>query len=128
MRSGHAVLSASLDGTVRAFDLVRYRNFRTLTTPQPAQFISLACDPAGEVVVAGSRDTFSICVWSLKTGRLLDVLAAHEGPVVALGFCPGAPLLASASWDRTVRTWDVFSGKGAVEALQHQVRVLRVGV
>jgi hypothetical protein len=47
--SGHAVLSASLDGTVRAFDLVRYRNFRTLTTPTPVQFISLACDPAGEV-------------------------------------------------------------------------------
>jgi len=23
---------------------------------------------------------------------------------------------------RTVRTWDVFNGKGAVEALQHQVR------
>jgi hypothetical protein len=24
-------------------------------------------------------------------------------------------------WCRTVRTWDVFSGKGAMEALQHQV-------
>jgi WD40 repeat protein len=35
--SAHAVLSASLDGTVRAFDLVRYRNFRTLTTPTPVQ-------------------------------------------------------------------------------------------
>ena len=43
------MLSASLDGTVRAFDLVRYRNFRTLTTPNPVQFVSLACDPAGEV-------------------------------------------------------------------------------
>lgn len=43
------MLSASLDGTVRAFDLVRYRNFRTLTTPSPVQFVSLACDPAGEV-------------------------------------------------------------------------------
>ena len=35
--SGHAVLSASLDGTVRAFDLVRYRNFRTFTAPEPCQ-------------------------------------------------------------------------------------------
>ncbi|PRW59321.1 periodic tryptophan 2-like protein [Chlorella sorokiniana] len=122
--SGHAVLSASLDGTVRAFDLVRYRNFRTLTTPNPVQFVSLACDPAGEVVCAGSKDSFQIFVWSLKTGRLLDVLAAHEGPVIALGFCPGASLLASGSWDRTVRTWDVFNGKGAVEALQHQHDVL----
>jgi len=32
--SGHALLSASLDGTVRAFDLMRYRNFRVLTAGQ----------------------------------------------------------------------------------------------
>ena len=51
--SGHAVVSASLDGTVRALDLMRYRNFRTLTSPEPAQFISLAVDPSGEVVCAG---------------------------------------------------------------------------
>ena len=47
--SGSVVISASLDGTVRAFDLVRYRNFRTLTAPHPVQFASLAVDPAGEV-------------------------------------------------------------------------------
>jgi periodic tryptophan protein 2 len=35
-KKGNAVLSASLDGTVRAYDLVKYRNFRTFTTPKPA--------------------------------------------------------------------------------------------
>ena len=45
---GVAVLSASSDGTVRAFDLVRYRNFRTMTTPSPVQFMSLAADPGGK--------------------------------------------------------------------------------
>ena len=44
-----AVVSASLDGTVRAFDLVRYRNFRTMTSPTPHQFASVAVDPSGEV-------------------------------------------------------------------------------
>lgn len=122
--SGHAVLSASLDGTVRAYDLVRYRNFRTMTTPTPVQFSSLSIDPGGEIVVAGSSDSFQIFVWSLKTGRLLDVLAAHEGPVIALSFAPNASLLASGSWDKTVRTWDVFSGKGGVEELRHSHDVL----
>jgi periodic tryptophan protein 2 len=28
-----AILSSSLDGTVRAHDLLRYKNFRTLTSP-----------------------------------------------------------------------------------------------
>ena len=44
-----AMVSASLDGTVRAWDLLRYRNFRTMTSPSPVQFNSLAVDPAGEV-------------------------------------------------------------------------------
>jgi periodic tryptophan protein 2 len=61
-----------------------------------------------QVVVAGSLDTFQVYVWAVRTARLLDALAGHEGPVVALAFSPAQPLLASASWDRTVRTWDVF--------------------
>ena len=47
-----------------------------------------------------------IYVWSIRTGRLLDVLAGHEGPVSQLAFSPGggpATLLASSSWDKTVR-------------------------
>lgn len=55
-----ALVSASLDGTCRAYDLVRYRNFRTMATPQPVQLASLAVDPGGEVVCAGSLDTFQV--------------------------------------------------------------------
>lgn len=66
--SGHALLSASLDGTVRAWDLVRYRNFRTLTAPSPVQFGSLAVDPAGEVVCAGTVDTFQVWVCAYVRG------------------------------------------------------------
>jgi periodic tryptophan protein 2 len=58
--SGQAILSASLDGTVRAHDLLRYRNFRTLTTPSPTQLLSLAVDPSGEVVCAGSSEPFEV--------------------------------------------------------------------
>ena len=84
--SGQAVLSASLDGTVRAHDLIRYKNFRTLTTPQPVQLVSLTVDPSGEVVCAGSLEPFEIYVWSLQTGKLLDVLAGHGGPVTSLDY------------------------------------------
>jgi len=54
------------------FDL-RYRNFRTYTSPTPVQFSCIALDAASEVVCAGGFDTFNIFVWSIKTGKLLDV-------------------------------------------------------
>lgn len=38
----------------------RYKNFRTLVTPQPAQLTSLALDGSGEVVVAGAMDPFEV--------------------------------------------------------------------
>lgn len=57
------VFSSSLDGTVRAYDLIRYRNYRTLTPPQPVPLITLALDPSSEIAVAGSSETFDIYVW-----------------------------------------------------------------
>lgn len=51
----------------------RYRNFRTLTSPHPAQFSSLAVDVSGELVSAGAQDSFEIFLWSMQTGRLLEV-------------------------------------------------------
>ena len=129
--SGHglAVLSASLDGTVRAYDLVRYRNFKTLTTPPDAprvQFSCLAADEAGEVVCAGALEPFNIYVWSLQTGRLLDVLTGHEAPITSLAYSSAAGLLASGSWDKTLRLWDVFRTGTATETFIHGSDVLAV--
>ena len=126
-KQGGVLFSASLDGTVRAFDLVRYRNFRTFTSPNPVQFSSLAVDPSGEVVAAGSTDSFEVFLWSVQTGKLLDVLTGHEGPVSSLDFSPaGANQLASGSWDRTVRVWSVFGRSRAVEPFTLNSDVLAV--
>ncbi|EPS71139.1 hypothetical protein M569_03614 [Genlisea aurea] len=126
MASNHCLLSASLDGTVRAWDLFRYRNFRTFVTPTPKQFVSLAADQSGEVICAGTIDSFEIFVWSMKTGRLLDVLSGHAGPVHGLMFSPTNAILASSSWDKTVRLWDIFEGRGGVEKFDHTHDVLTV--
>lgn len=113
------VVSASLDGTVRAYDLIRYRNFRTFTSPRPVQFASLAIDHSGELVVAGGQDVFEIYLWSMKLGRLLEVLSGHEGPVSALAFAPvvTSSTLVSGSWDRTVKIWNCLESSGDHETI-----------
>ncbi len=114
--NGQVICSSSLDGTVRAFDLNRYRNFRTFTTPQPVQFSCLAIDSSGELIAAGGFDVFEIFVWSMQTGHLLETLCGHEGPISGLAFSPSVnPVLASCSWDKTCKTWDVFDSKGSKE-------------
>ena len=138
-----AVLSASLDGTVRAYDLVRYRNFRTLTTPAPVQFVSLAVDPAGEVCPGPGRlpllSLFS-CSTSFHAPLCFnrDILP-HQGRVIqpdlrlslsrraALPSCPvpvacGVAAAAAARparsarrshWDPCPLGWQTLSGGGA---------------
>ncbi|KAK1579033.1 hypothetical protein Q3G72_035076 [Acer saccharum] len=93
-------------------------HFRTFTTPSSRQFVSLAADQSGEVICAGTLDSFEIFVWSMKTGRLLDILSGHEGPVHGLAFSP--------TNDKTVRLWDVFEGQGSVEPFPHTHDVLTV--
>ena len=115
-----------MDGTVRAHDLHRYRTFKTLTTPTPVQFLSLAVDPSGEIVAAGTTDPFHIYVWNLQTAKLLDVLTGHDGPVCDLAFQKTGGMLASASWDGTVKFWDLYKGNVPSESAQHASDVVCV--
>lgn len=129
---GNAVLSASLDGTVRAYDLIKYRNFRTLKANKPTQFSCLSIEQGGDIVAAGSQDPYDIFLWSLRTGQLLEVLSSHEGPISSLCFSPpsaqnndSGSRLASSSWDKTVKVWDIFTKQGLLETLQHQSEVIQ---
>ncbi|CZT02120.1 probable periodic tryptophan protein PWP2 [Rhynchosporium graminicola] len=125
-KRGNVLFTASLDGSIRAWDLIRYRNFRTFTAPTRLSFSCLAVDPSGEVVCAGSLDSFDIHIWSVQTGQLLDRLSGHEGPVSSLAFAPNGSVVVSGSWDHTVRIWSIFDRTQTSEPLQLQADVLNV--
>jgi periodic tryptophan protein 2 len=83
-------------------------------------------DPSGEIVAAGTTDPFHIYVWNLQTAKLLDVLTGHEGPVCDLAFQKTGGMLASASWDGTMKLWDLYKGNVPSESAQHASDVVCV--
>ncbi|XP_072941453.1 periodic tryptophan protein 2 homolog [Epargyreus clarus] len=121
-------VSASLDGTVRCYDLIRYRNFRTLTSPSLVQFSCVAIDSSSEFCAAGGQDVFEIFVWSIKFGKLLEVLGGHEAPVSSLSFSPhlGSSKLASGGWDKTVRLWNCIESSSECEVIRLTADALQV--
>lgn len=126
----NAVFSSSLDGTVRAFDLIRYKNFRVFSGTNAngtlCQFSSVAVDSSGEIVCAGTLDTFDIYVWSVQTSKLLDRLSGHQGPISGIAFSPTQSHLVSVSWDKCIRIWDVFESKPVQETLSLSTDILGV--
>ncbi|CAG9825111.1 unnamed protein product [Phaedon cochleariae] len=97
----------------------KYRNFRTFTSTRPVQFSCVAVDSSGEFVAAGGQDIFEIYLWSMKTGRLLEILAGHEGPVSGISFSPTltSTAMVSVSWDKTLKVWDAIEKGSAHETI-----------
>lgn len=84
---------------------------------------AVAMSPDGNHLATGGYDR-DIKLWSISTvGRTFKsvgdglknrpamTLKGHNGPIHDLAFHPAGKLLASASGDRTVKLWDVATGK-----------------
>jgi periodic tryptophan protein 2 len=128
LNKSNVLVSSSLDGTVRAYDLIKYKNFRIMTTPKQTQLICCSVDYSGEIVAAGSLDTYNIFVWSLKTGDLIDVLNGHTAPVSCLAFSHINDILISGSWDNTVKMWELYTKKGISETYEHNSKITAVAL
>ena len=128
LNKSNVLVSSSLDGTIRAYDLIKYKNFRIMTTPKQTQLICCSVDYSGEIVAAGSLDTYNIFVWSLKTGDLIDVLNGHTAPVSCLAFSHINDILISGSWDNTVKMWELYTKKGISETYEHNSKITAVAL
>ncbi|XP_031564589.1 periodic tryptophan protein 2 homolog [Actinia tenebrosa] len=119
--NGQVVLSSSLDGTVRAFDLNRYSKDKCSDRDDKG---------AGTQYNSLYRKSLDLEYNSEFTGTsdVLKVLAGHEAPVSGLAFNPTQPFLVSGSWDKTVKVWNVFESKISRETLDLTSDVVTIAI
>jgi cytochrome c len=97
---GATVISGSFDSSAIRWSL------RRNAAEQVLRFHDSAVNAAavlGDRFVTGGEDA-RIAIWSAGKGEPERVLEGHHGPVAALAVAPDG-MIASASWDRTVRLW-----------------------
>jgi WD40 repeat protein len=106
-------LAAGAYGRVTVWDTKTGKPIRVLTSVLGA-VNDLRFSPDGKLLaVAGGQPSakgdlrlITVADWKLKS-----VLAGHDDVVASVSFRPDGAKIASASYDRTVRVWDVVSGK-----------------
>jgi WD40 repeat protein/serine/threonine protein kinase/tetratricopeptide (TPR) repeat protein len=68
----------------------------------------------------------AVVVRASRTGEILHTLIGHSADVVAMVFSPDGNRLATASFDRTVKLWDMRSGQAVFTLLGHTGGVVSV--
>ncbi len=81
----------------------------------PANITSLAWSATDSLLAAAGEDS-RIYLRDVAAKRQLAPLRGHSLQVTSVAFGPDPHLLASKSWDESVRLWDVRSGKSLVVA------------
>ncbi|GMW02374.1 MAG: hypothetical protein AMXMBFR84_35100 [Candidatus Hydrogenedentota bacterium] len=100
------ILTASEDKTVLLYDLRTEREVLALRGHE-SQVNQVSFSPEGDRIVSCGDKT--VRIWDIRTGMQTGVLRGHEDFVTSVAFSPNGQCVASASYDNTVRLWDVDS-------------------
>ena len=123
---GGQLASGGLDAVVRLWDAQQGTPLGTL--PHTSAVFSLVWAPDQQRLISGCADG-SIWIWKPEepgSSTCVRVLAGHKHWVTGLAFSPDGTQFASASYDGTIKLWDMTNGNCLQTFSEHTARVMRV--
>ena len=124
-RDGQWVISASLDDTLKVWELATGQEVRSLVG-HTSGINAVAVTPDGLLAISASADR-TLKVWDLATGRELRSLVGHTDSVVGVAVTPDGSVV-SASADDTLKVWDLATGQELRSLVGHTSGVNAVAV
>jgi WD40 repeat protein len=106
---GKYLVSATPEGEIRLWDPKTGALQETVEGYSGDEMITaIAFSPDCKLFALGSGS--NVQIRDLTTGSLRKTLKGHSSNVSAVAFSPDSKLLASSSWDSTIRLWDPKTG------------------
>ena len=107
---GKGIVTGSLDGAVKLWDVTTGRVTRTLKGRGDNAVFHVAFSPDGRRIVSGSDDSI-LKVWDAATGRETLTIQGHGGTIMGVAFSPDGTQIAGGRVDGSLTIWNATSGE-----------------
>ena len=101
---GSTLVSGAADGTVLLRDMA---TGNATAISGHGSFSTMALSPNGTLLASGEVASNLVTLWDTETQTRIVTLQGHESGVSDLTYSSDGALLASGSWDATVKLWNV---------------------
>ncbi|MDP6469051.1 MAG: protein kinase [Pirellulaceae bacterium] len=106
---GHRVASASLDTTIRIWDVASGNELQRIDIGKPLSGMAISPDDKWVAVGIDDKQNASIEIWDVASGNKIADLEWRMDRVVRLEFSPDRRHLLSSGEDRVARLWNLSS-------------------